>query len=110
MKQYVIDELRPGDYKSLKTYFDDQYGSAAMDGIYWIPLENDMLAEIQRKHKECQPHCFAINLKHNRIACELLVRTQNRMRCYCINYATENQRNWLIKWIDNIFRQLEIRV
>ena len=110
MKQYVIDELRPGDYKSLKTYFDDQYETAALDGIYWIPLEIDILSEIQREHKACQPHCVALNLNYNRIACEFLVRTQNRVRCDCINYATENQRNWLIEWIDNIFKQLEIKV
>jgi hypothetical protein len=30
------------------------------------------------------------------------------MRCDCIRYATEAQRNWLIALIDGIFNQLEI--
>jgi hypothetical protein len=36
MKQFVIDELRPVDYGRLKTYLDDHYGCAGIDGIYWI--------------------------------------------------------------------------
>ena len=109
MKQYVIDELRPEDYKTLKTYLDEQYGPAAMDGIFWIPIETDILADIQSEHKECRPHYFALDLDYKRMACELLVRTKNRMRCDCIHYATEKQRNWLIGLIDNIFDQLEIK-
>ncbi len=56
MKQYVIDELRAADYKALKTYLAEHYGPAAMDGIYWIPVENGLLTDIQKAHRECQPH------------------------------------------------------
>ena len=109
MKQYVIDELRTADCKTLKTYLDECYGPPAMDGIYWIPLETDMLTDIQAEHTGCQPQCFAVDLDDNRLACELLVRSKNRMRCDCIHYATEIQRNWLIELIDNIFERLQIK-
>ena len=109
MKQYVIDELRPEDYKALKKYLDEQYGTAAMDGIYWIPVETAMLTDIQTEHKECQPHHFALDLDQHQLACELLVRTKNRIRCDCIQYATENQLNWLIVLIDGIFKHLKIK-
>ena len=109
MKQYVIDELRPADYNKLKTYLDERYGPPAMDGIYWIPVVADILTEIQSGHTECRPQYFAIDLDDNRLACELLVRSKNRMRCDCIHYATENQRNWLIGEIDNIFERLQIK-
>jgi hypothetical protein len=109
MKQYVIDELRPEDYKTLKKYLDTQYGPAAMDGIYWIPVASDLLTDVQIEHPECRPHCFALDLEQNRLCCEFLVRTKNRMRCDCIRYATENQRNWIIGLVDNIFHQLEIK-
>ena len=109
MKQYVIDELRPEDYKALKKYLEAQYGPVVMDGIYWVPIESDLLTDIQNEHNECRPHYFALNLDQYRLACELLVRTRNRMRCNCIHYATENQRNWLIGLIDNIFHHLEIK-
>ena len=108
MKQYVIDELRAVDYKKLKTYLDEHYGPAAMGGIYWIPVDLDLLTDTQKAHRQCQPHYFAVDLEDNRVACELLVRTRSRMRCDCINYATQKQCRWLMALIDDIFNQLEI--
>ncbi len=108
MKQYVIDELRAVDYESLKNYMQDHYGPAVMDGIYWIPLDNGLLTDIQKDHRACQPHYFAVDLDENRLALELLVRSKSTMRCDCIHYATEAQRNWLIALVDDIFNQLEI--
>jgi hypothetical protein len=108
MKQYVIDELRPADYQSIKTYLENHCGPAAIGGIYWIPVETDLLTDIQKAHRDCQPHCLAVDLDENRLACELLVRTQGRVRCDCVQYATETQRNWFIAWIDHMFNQLRI--
>ena len=108
MKQYVIDELRPEDHKALKKYLDEEYGPDTMDGIYWIPLDAGRLAPVQAQHENCRPHYLALDLESDRLACELLVRTKSRMRCDCIQYATESQRNWLIQLIDNIFDRLEI--
>jgi len=109
MKQYVIDELRPADYKALKTYLDEQYGPSEMDGIYWIPIAADILTDIQSEHLECRPQYFTVDLDGNRLASEFLVRSKNRVRCDCIHYATVSQRNWLIDFIDNIFTRLQIK-
>ena len=108
MKQYLVDELRAADFESLKNHLSKHYGPAAMSGIFWIPLPGDLLAENQRIHLDCQPHYFAVDLDENRLACELLVRTKSRMRCDCISYATEVQRNWIVALIDDIFNQLNI--
>ena len=108
MKQYVVDELRPEDYEALKKYLDEEIGPAEMDGIYWLPVPADLLADIQLQHEQCHPHVLALDLDQNRIACELLVRTKTRIRCDCIQYATEQQRNWLIAMIDNIFNRLKV--
>ena len=109
MKQYVVDELRPEDYEVLKKYLDEEFGPAEMDGIYWIPVAAEFLADIQRQHEQCQPHFLALDLDRSRIACELLVRTKTRMRCDCIQYATEKQRNWVIELVDNIFDSLGVK-
>ncbi|MCP4624032.1 MAG: hypothetical protein GY850_10925 [bacterium] len=108
MKQYIIDELRDADFNSLKTYLAKHYEPAAMGGIFWVPLAGHLLTETQKAHQECQPHYLAVDLDENRLACELLVRTKSRMRCDCITYATEVQRNWLIALIDDIFNHLDI--
>ena len=108
MKQYVVDELRPKDYEALQKYLDEEFGPAEMDGIYWISIPTEKLADIQLQHEQCRPHFLALDLDQDRIACELLVRTKSRMRCDCIQYATVKQRNWLIELIDTIFNRLGV--
>ncbi len=110
MKQYVIDELTPKDHEEIKVYLEENYRASDMDGIYWIPLEQDILTQIQKEHTDCQPFYFAVELEPNLIAFEMLIRTQKRMRCSCMGYATENQRNWLIGLADSIFDQLGIKI
>jgi len=109
MKQYLIDEIRPQEYEKLKAYLDEHLQSGGMSGLYWIPLGEDILNETQRSHTDCQPFCFSLELEPDALHCELLVRTNNRMRCECIGYATDVQRDWLIDSIDAIFDQLAIK-
>jgi hypothetical protein len=110
MKQYVIDELRPEDNKKIKKYLDQNLYFSGIDGIYWIHLDQELLNAGQLKHTQCQPFYCAVNLKPNQMACELLVRSENRIKCNCIDYATERQRNWLIQHIDSLFHSLEIKI
>ncbi|MGA9177024.1 MAG: hypothetical protein WBZ05_07245 [Desulfobacterales bacterium] len=109
MKQYVIDELRPIDYKLVKAYLEENFSSSDVDGIYWIQLDQNILTEIQMEHTNCQPFHFAVELEPNLITFELLIRTKKRIRCDCMGYATEKQRNWLIRLADSIFDRLEIK-
>ena len=108
MKQYIIDDLRPGEYEKVKTYLDENIGCSKIDGIYWIELDENILTDIQAKHKDCRPFYFALDIETNALSCELLVRSRSIIRCNCISYATESQRNWIIKFADSIFEKLEI--
>ncbi len=110
MKQYVIDELRYNDYEKVKLYLDENLGASEIEGIYWLPLEKGLLTNEQASHTECLPLFFVVDLKPGIISCELLVRTKNRIKCGCIDYATEKQRNWLIQYIDDMLKQLEIKI
>ena len=108
MKQYVIDELRPWEYEKIKACLEERCQVSRVDGIYWIPLDAAVLTEVQTAHTSCQPLCFALELEPDRMACELLMRTRERIRCDCISYATETQRNWLIRLVDGILDELGI--
>ncbi len=108
MKQYIIDELRPGEYEKIKTYLDENVGSSKMNGIYWIQLDENILTDIQDEHKKCQPFYVAIEIEPNRVSCELLVRSRSTIKCNCASYASESQRNWIIQFADSIFEKLEI--
>ncbi|MDP2643694.1 MAG: hypothetical protein Q8P24_02025 [Desulfobacterales bacterium] len=109
MKQYVIDELRPADYEKLKTYLEQHVSPGSLPGIYWIALEQKLLNDLQAAHTECRPFYFAMELRSDALASEFLIRTQNRLRCDCIGYAMEEQRQWIIRFADSIFERLEIK-
>jgi hypothetical protein len=109
MKQYVIDELRTTDYQQLKAYLDENFGASSVEGLYWIPMRSELLDSVQQAHPQCQPYYFAVELGQERLACELLVRTTHRVRCDCIQYATETQRNWIMQSIDAIFEKLNLK-
>lgn len=110
MKQYVIDELRPGEYEKIKTWLDENFGRSAVEGIYWIPLEPECLTREQTEHESCRPHCFAVALEKNQLACEFLIRTPNRVRCSCMGYADETQCTRIIRFADALFSTLNIRI
>jgi hypothetical protein len=108
MKQYRIDELRPQDYEELRTYLDEHFGPSQMEGLYWVPMDHDLLDEVQRAHTDCQPLYFAVELKQRSISFELLIRTRNRVRCDCIRYANRSQRHSIIQFADAMFEKLKI--
>ncbi len=108
MQHYRIDELRPLEYDKIKSYFDEHFSFSDLGDLYWIPIDDALLTDIQASHTECQPFFFAVELEETSISFELLVRTKARIRCDCIGYATEAQRNWLIRLADSIFEQLDI--
>ncbi len=108
MKQYVIDELRPDDHQKLKQHLDAHYAAPGFEGLYWFRLDEAMAEDEQKTHANCRPHYFALELLPDRLICELLARTNQRVKCSCIQYASERQRNWLVQAIDAIFQKLEI--
>ena len=110
MKQYLVDELRLEDHEKIKVYLDEHIKTASMAGLYWILLEKEQLTGIQAAHPDCGPHYFALELHEDRLACELLVRAEQSIRCDCICYASKEQRDWLIEYIDAILEKLEISV
>ena len=110
MKQYVIDELRYKDFEKIKDYFDKHFEASEIGGIYWVNLDQEILTETQISHNECRPFYFAIELQPEKVSCEFLVRAGSKIRCNCIGYATEVQRNWFIRLIDTVLEKLEVNV
>jgi len=109
MKQYVIDELRPGDHDKLKSYLESHCGPAELENIYWVLLDESVYTPTQTSHADCQPFYAAIHLNEQSVAIEFLIRTKNRIRCDCIAYATAEQKVWLMDYLDAIFEHLELK-
>ncbi|MFO7750191.1 MAG: hypothetical protein R6V54_08850 [Desulfobacteraceae bacterium] len=110
MKQYLIDGLRIEDHKKLETYLKGRFTASPLGNIYWIELDREILTPVQKEHTSCQPHIFALELEERFLACELLVRIKNSIKCDCMGYATARQRNWLMDKVDEMLAQLDIPV
>jgi hypothetical protein len=109
MKQYVIDQLRENDFLQLEDYFNNNSEAAELPGIYWIPLPKSLLEQSQLDHPACQPFYFAVNLERNSISFELLIRTRSRLRCGCIQYATQTQRDYILNYANQLFEKLNLK-
>jgi hypothetical protein len=44
----------------------------------------------------------------NSIRFELLIRTRSRLRCGCIQYASQKQRDFIINYADGLFEELKL--
>ena len=108
MKQYVVDQLNQDDIQKLRSHLEESYGKPEFDSIFWLPIKKSSLNEVQQKHVDCHPFMVAVDLQESQLVCELLIRTQNKMRCECMGYANRQQRNDLIELIDSILEKLGI--
>ncbi len=110
MKQYVIDGLRLEDHQKLKAYLDQYLRSSTIGGVYWLELDQDVLTPVQKSHGDCRPHVFALMLEESYLSCEFLVRIEKKIKCDCMDYATQEQRNRLMDQVDAILEKLDIRI
>ena len=108
MKQYVIDQLREGDFLKLEDYLDENSEAGDLPGIYWVTVPDSLLEGLQQEHTDCQPFYFAVNLDRNSIGFELLIRTRSRLRCSCIQYASQKQREYILEYADGLFEKLNL--
>jgi len=106
MKQYVIDQLRENDFLKLEDYLNKNSEPGELPEIYWIPVPESLLETTQLEHTDCQPFYFAVNLDLNSIRFELLIRTRSRLRCGCIQYASQKQRDFIINYADQLLEKL----
>ena len=108
MKQYVIDELRLEDYKKIKDFLDKSLEPSFFKGLYRLVLEEELLTRLQASHIECKPFYISIELEETKLTCELLLRSENKIKCECIGYTDQKQRDFLINKIDSILNELNI--
>ena len=108
MKQYMIDQLRENDFLQLEEYLNKNSEAGELPGIYWIPVPESLLERTQLEHRDCQPFFFAINLDRNSISFEMLIHTRIRLRCGCIQYANEQQRDYILNYADQLFEKLNL--
>ena len=108
MRQYLLDEIRRSDYQRLRDYLSEHAQASGLQDIWWVDLPTDLLSPEQFDHQDCQPFRFAIELGDDYLRIEFLIRSRNTMRCSCIDYATRQQRDFILAFADRMVEKLEL--
>lgn len=109
MRIYTIDQLEEADIAAINARLLNLEMQAGLEGIYWLPVPGKLLTATQREHHEqCGPYCLALEVCSNAVHLELLVRGMGRITCGCIAIASETLRNHMIKYLEDMLKDLNI--
>lgn len=110
MRTYTIDQLEEADIAAINARLLNLELQAGLEGVYWLPVPGEMLTEDQKKHLEqCGPYCLALEVETNSVHLELLVRGMGRITCGCLCFASEALRNHMIRYLEDMLKDLNIR-
>lgn len=109
MRQYIIDQLSREERANIESYLKRTLAPGPVEGLFWIEVPQDLLAEDQRGHEDCGPFFFAVELGEESACFELLVRSQLNLHCSCIAYATAAQRDFILRFVDQMLEEEQIR-
>ena len=113
MRQFLIDELSDEEMANIDSYLKRTLKVGPMEGIFWLAVPDDLLGEAQQGHEDCGPFYFGVeldrNLGRNKFIAEFLVRSESNLHCSCIGYATNVQRDFLLKFIDTMLVEEQIK-
>jgi hypothetical protein len=110
MRQFVIDELSFLEHDNLDSYLKRTLKPGPMEGVFWLELPQEVLTSTQLEHSDCGPFYFSILLEKTEIRIEFLVRSSNNLRCSCIDWASPEQRKFLLDFIDTMIKEEYIMV
>ena len=108
MRKFVLDEITGPDMEKIRDYLNDNAILSEVDGLYWVELAEEHLDHEQCGHDQCKPYRFAVELCDDSVHLEMLIRSATTMRCPCIKYANQTQRDVIIRFGETIVRDCEI--
>lgn len=109
MRQFLIDELSQQERDNIDSYLKRSLKPGALEGLFWLPVPDDLLSSAQQGHNDCGPFYFAVSLEEEALRFELLVRSQTNLHCDCIAYATPAQREFVLSFADTLLAKELIR-
>lgn len=110
MRTYTIDQLEEADIAAINARLLDLELQAGLEGVYWLPVPQDMLTKSQAEHfEQCGPYCLALEVEANAVHLELLVRGMGRISCGCVVFAAEKLRNHMIAYLEDMLTDLKIK-
>ncbi len=109
MHQYVVDELKGNEIERVFAYLEKSCQKSAIDNLFWLELPDDILTPIQYEHRDCRPFCIGIEVTEDKVVFEMLVRSRKKLRCNCIAYASTQQRQFILNFVDALLKESDIK-
>ncbi len=109
MRQLQIDELSREELDNIDNYLKRNAVTAPIGGMFWLNLPAELLAEAQQGHDKCGPFYFGVELGRDNVNFELLLRSQSNLHCTCISYATKEQRQFVLDFVDKMLAEEKIQ-
>jgi hypothetical protein len=105
----MIDQLTRQERDNIDSYLKRTLKQGSLEGMYWLPVPQDLLAEAQQGHDSCGPFYVAVDIDEASVRFELLIRSQSNLHCSCIAYATKAQRDYVLQYADTMLEEELIR-
>lgn len=109
MRQYILDEISPKDIPRIREYLGNHARSSGLADVWWVDFHEDLLSPQQFAHRDCAPFRFAVELGDDFVRFEFLIRSEKTLRCSCIDYATRQQRDFIMAFADRLVDDLDLR-
>ena len=109
MRAYLLDEISAPDMGKITIYLKERSIRSRLNSIFWVEIPADLLSKTQYEHKSCRPYVFAAELGDNWFKAEFFIRTLEGMGCDCQNYATPQQREFILNFSNTMVDALDIR-
>ena len=106
MRQFLVDEIPLRQIGVIEDYLKKKTIVSGLEKIFWLEIPEDLLSSIQYEHKGCGPHYLAVELGQDFLKFEFLVRSRKRLRCDCVQYATEAQENYLLNFAHTLIQTI----
>ncbi len=110
MQAFSVENLDKDEVRRLREALKAFTKPSPIEGLFWIPIPEEVLAPIQRGHVSCQPHYFAVELGEDFISFDFLVRNFQRIRCDCITLANNQQKLFLLNLAKKIFEAAGVKM
>jgi hypothetical protein len=108
MRSFLIEEITPQDMEKLENWLMEQE-LQSIAHLYHFNLPPALLTPMQQEHApQCGPFYMAVETGRDWVKLELLVRAKRILRCACIAYATPEQQEHMVSYLENLLKDLDI--
>ena len=96
----------------VRQYLKEHATASSLEDIWWVDLPEDLLSPEQFADRDCRPFRFAVEVGREwgtLRALRVPHPQPKKMRCTCIDYATRQQRDFILAYADRLVEDLALR-